>query len=373
MTGTVHLTDAVAAAARPRRRERTLHDARLKGFGLRVLPSGTRTWILRHPVSGARQRLGRFPALGCEEARGIARALLLGDAPPEPTPTLTEIYAAWREARMPRLAPTTQASFATSIETRILPALGQKPVDRLTVAEFAEWFRVESERKPGAANWRLTQVRQLLKFARETGRVPEDMPDPSAALRRNRRAPVGRILTRTEIAALGRALDDLQDWDPLGVALIRLLLLTGCRLAEIRTLDWRDVEPDRLRLRHAKRGPRDVLLSDAAREVFEALKAYGDAGPVFPDPARLDHPMPAPRQLWTKLKARAELPPRLRLHDLRHTFASMSLMSGESLAITGKLLGHRSTASTEQYVHLDGHFLDAAAERVTSTIQRLLG
>ncbi|MEL6717062.1 MAG: tyrosine-type recombinase/integrase, partial [Planctomycetota bacterium] len=120
---------------------------------------------------------------------------------------------------------------------------------------------------------------------------------------------------------------------PLGVALIRLLLLTGCRLAEIRTLDWRDVEPDRLRLRHAKRGPRDVLLSDAAREVFEALTAFGDAGPVFPDPTRLDHPMPAPRQLWTKLKARAELPPRLRLHDLRHTFASMSLMSGETLAV----------------------------------------
>ena len=155
-----------------------------------------------------------------------------------------------------------------------------------------------------------------------------------------------------------------------GCAVVTLLLLTGCRYREILTLQWRDVKGNRLLLRDSKTGPRTVWLGSAAREVIDSLP---------PDPKipwlfwnyQYRRPISCIRHLWETILERANLG-KLRLHDLRHTFASHAAMSKETLPMIGRLLGHANHQSTARYAHLDDEHLLDAAQQVGDTVQRLL-
>ena len=154
---------------------------------------------------------------------------------------------------------------------------------------------------------------------------------------------------------------------------IRLILLTGCRSGEILRLRWEEVQKDKLMLARTKTGPRDVNLSDAAIAALEDLRPKRRSCFVFPsvsDPAK---PRTSIAGAWQSLRANAGLPRDIRLHDLRHTYASHAIMSGETLSMTGKLPGHRSVKSTERYAHLDAAFLAKAADKVSRKVEGLLG
>ena len=152
------------------------------------------------------------------------------------------------------------------------------------------------------------------------------------------------------------------------VAIIRLLLLTGCRFGEIAALDWDWIKGGRIHLPDSKSGPRTVWLSNAARAVIDAVPRYSPECPyVFPGrPA--DRPTGDISNDWGHIRREAGLPD-VRLHDLR-TFASQAVMSGENLPLAGRLLGHRTTAG---YAHLADDHLVEAAERVGDTIAKAMG
>ena len=152
---------------------------------------------------------------------------------------------------------------------------------------------------------------------------------------------------------------------------IRLTLLTGCRPYEIARLRWDDVGHDRLHLRRTKTGPRDVILSKEAMIYLDRLQNRRHGKLLFPG-LQADTKNAIFRTMWFRIREKAELPQTLRLHDLRHTYASQAIMSGETLATTGALLGHNDPESTQQYAHLDGGHLTQAAETTCAEIERLL-
>ncbi len=153
--------------------------------------------------------------------------------------------------------------------------------------------------------------------------------------------------------------------------IIRLLLLTGCRKSEIVTLRWQDVDGDALNLVDAKTGPRQVLLNAPARAILERQPRSGSAF-VFPSSLNPDRPLCSDLPLWYSVRKEAGIED-VRLHDLRHTFASHAVLQGIPLPVVSRLLGHKRPSMTLRYAHVGDREIEAAAERIGATIVRALG
>lgn len=372
------LTDALIERMPLPAKEILLRDAQCDGLCLRLQPSGSRSWVFweRRDGRSLRVTLGAYPALDVAAARAAlinrrAGIKLLPVA--APSVTFGDLARACITARRLICKPSTMASFETSLNTQLLPAFGEKRVDQITPAMVARWFHDYSKTSPGGANMALAAVTTVLNWAKANGRLSKTQPNPAAPIRKNRRSPRGRMLSSAQVLELRRLLMAKQG-ESHAVDVTHLLLLTGCRFGEIAGLTWDEVLPDRLRLKDAKTGPRDVFLSKPARDILQRLKVgAGQAPHVFP--SRLSasgHIGPFPG-IWSQLRKRAGLPADIRLHDLRHTFASHALLAGESLPITGRLLGHATPRTTQRYAHLDGATLEKTAETVATVIERLMG
>lgn len=151
---------------------------------------------------------------------------------------------------------------------------------------------------------------------------------------------------------------------------ITLLLLTGSRVSEILGLQWQDVRGNRLNLRDSKTGPRTVWLGDEARALIGTLPRLKNVPWLFWNPG-YRKPIRDITHYWHDLRVRAGLP-RVRLHDLRHTFASHAAMNKETLPMIGRLLGHRNPQSTARYAHLDDEHVLDAAEQIGAAIERMM-
>jgi len=186
-------------------------------------------------------------------------------------------------------------------------------------------------------------------------------------IKRYRRQGRERFLTAAEFRQLGAMLARHEIRRPQVVAIIRLLLLTGCRKGEIITLKWRYYREGNLFLPDSKVGPRTVWLSSAAREVLDSVPR----SPVwvFPSPqtdgcltvATLD-------RAWQRMRAEADLRD-VRLHDLRHSYASLALAQGETVLTIGRLLGHRDPATTLKYTHMSDGFVREAVDIVGAALE----
>lgn len=376
MTATL-LTDALIDRMPPPAKEVLLRDAHCEGLCLRLQPGGSRSWILWERRDGRSHRvtLGAWPALDVAAARATFVNQRAGEnlLPIQAsTATFGDLARACIAARRLICKPSTMASFETSLKTQLLPAFGEKPVAQITPAMVARWFHSYSRTCPGGANMALAAITTVLNWAKTSGKLPKATPNPAAPIRKNRRPPRGRMLSSAQVLALRRLLMAKQG-ESQALDVIHLLLLTGCRFGEIAGLTWAEVLPDRLSLRDAKTGPRDVFLSKPARDILKRLKeSEGQSFYVFP--SRLStsgHIGPFPGT-WDQLRKRAGLPQDIRLHDLRHTFASHALLAGESLPTTGRLLGHATPRTTQRYAHLDGATLEKAADTISAEIMRLL-
>ena len=150
-------------------------------------------------------------------------------------------------------------------------------------------------------------------------------------------------------------------------AIIRLLLLTGCRASEIRTLQWRDLRDGHLHLRDSKTGPRTVWLSTPSRGVLDGLPKTSRW--VFPSP-RASGPVSktAVENHWFRVRSDAGLND-VRLHDLRHTYASLAVMTGETVPVVGRLLGHKDSETTLKYAHLSETTVRDAADMMGNFLE----
>jgi integrase len=274
-----HLTDTLARKAKSRTQEYALADAALQGFALRIQPSGAKTWTLRLRIERKVRRftIGSAETMSADEARTRAlqlraehqpKTILLLAAADAPAMTLRELSRDLLQAKNSIWRPSTVKAVTTYLNAELLPAFGDRPINRLTTAEIAEWFHAYSDRRPGGANQALTHLRTALKFARDTGRLPRDAPDPSRPIRKNTRRARGRLLNASQLGKLGAWLEAPQlRWLDVADA-IHLILLTGCRSGEISRLQWAEVLEDRLRLTTAKTGSRDVVLTPPALAIL---------------------------------------------------------------------------------------------------------
>ncbi|WP_404478355.1 tyrosine-type recombinase/integrase [Novosphingobium sp. BL-52-GroH] len=243
-------------------------------------------------------------------------------------------------------------------------------IDEVSEEDVIRWFSKTTQiGGPGAANRTLAILAAMLNRAEAWGyRKPNT--NPCSGVRRNPQRRCERFLDHGELGRLGAALEAFAQTEPLRVAAIRLILLTGCRKSEIANLRWSNVKGQRLLLEDAKTGPRTVWLGTDARKVLQGIPRKRGVIDVFPVSNRdRDHWL---SNVWSKVRERAGLKG-LRLHDLRHSFASFALRSQETLPVIGRLLGHANVRMTARYAHLDDSTAREANEAIGALLVALTG
>ena len=251
-----------------------------------------------------------------------------------------------------------------------MPVLGSRPIHDLIRGDISKLHEhVRTHHGPTAAANMLRVVHALFSWLIETGELETN---PAQGVKPTRPKPRERWLTAEELGRLGDALTAHETRVPLSVAALRLLLLSGCRRGEVLSLRWDEVDNDGgcLRLKTSKTGPKTVPLGAAAFEVIDKAKGWRIVGCpyIFPSPwtktgERVLH-LTSHDKAWGKIREAAGLDG-LRIHDLRHAFASVAVASGETLYVTGKLLGHSAHGTTQRYAHIGTDPLRQAAERTS--------
>ncbi len=368
------LTDARVRALRPRKSAYDTRDSKLTGFGIRVLPSGSKRFFIHCQHRGERvwKIVGDANSMSVGEARRRAGTMLTAirqgeDAPRDSGETLFVAVAETVFERHQRIwkARTLEVNRGY-LRNQILPCFSGRPVADIDSREVRNWF-ASLRATPVAADRSMPVLSVIMREAEAMGLRPEGS-NPCRAIRRYRRKGRERFLSDDELRRLSSALSAHAERKPLQIAAVRLLLLTGCRKSEILTLRWSDYREGRLFLRDSKTGPRTVWLSGPARKVldgiertdrwvFPAPRTGGPSGRSWLDP------------FWSAIRAEADLND-VRLHDLRHTHASIALREGETVLVIGRLLGHRNAETTLKYTHPDDAMVVDAAETVGAILER---
>ncbi len=250
------------------------------------------------------------------------------------------------------------------LRNQIMPFFAQRPVANISSGEVRQWF-ASLNATPSAANRALPVLSAIFREAERLGLRPENT-NPCTGVRRYRTPGRSRFITTTETRRLGTVLAERERDIPDTVAFVRLLVLTGCRQGEIRHLRWDDYREGNLYLRDSKTGPRTVWLSGASRLVLAALNRT--SAWVFPA-TRDDGPMRTETlyRHWRSIRLAAGLPD-VRLHDLRHSYASFALRRGETVLTISRLLGHQDAATTLRYLHFDDTFATQAVQTIATAM-----
>ncbi len=379
MARRMRLSDRSVARLRPEACEYTVWDTRVVGLGVRVRPSGHRAFIVLDNCDGASRRrtLGLTSLMEVEEARAQCLGLQSsGDGARRdssrtvPVPLFKEfVDGPWRVECYVRQKPSSRHTVNSFLKNQLLPAFGAMPLDRIERRDVNLWFDRYSATAPGGANRVLDVLRQIFNHAKAHGHIETN---PASGIRRNPGRTFNRFLTREEMVLLYEELDRAVTERPSRTAqadIIRLLATTGCRHGEIRKLMWREVGADTLSLEDSKTGPRTVYLNSQARALIDR-QPRTESPYVFPsldDPMR---PVTDSSSLWRLVRKRAGIED-VRLHDLRHNFASQAVMQGIPLPTVARLLGHRQVSMTLRYAHVADRDVEAAAERIGTAIASL--
>ncbi len=374
----MRLSDRAVARLSAVSSEYTVWDTRISGFGVRVRPSGHKSFVALDNRSGSvkRRTLGPVTHMTVEEARSRCVAIHTGDvnppteASPEAVPLFGDFVAnVWRSECFDRLKPSTRRFTNSALTSQLLPTFAAMPLDRIGRKEVMAWFDSYSRSAPGGANRALATLRQILKHSEVHGHL---VTNPASGIRRNPERKLNRFLSREEADRLHAELDRLVAERPQRAAqadIIRLLHFTGCRLSEIRMLKWCEVGADTLNLGDSKTGARKVYLNSEAQRII-ARQPRTDSDHVFPSPSDPTLPISRSMQLWFTLRKRAGIED-VRLHDLRHTFASHAVLNGVPLPTVARLLGHRQVSMTLRYAHVADREVEAAAERIGAVIAEI--
>jgi integrase len=381
---TKRLVDATKA---PRSGEVKVWDAEIKGFGLRVRSSGRRTFILQYRNAAGRTRRLSIGEYGSpwtvQKARAEATQLLAavrrGEDPQAERAQEREVLTLAQLAEKflsehveQKRKPRTAREYQRLLEDHLLPALGTRSVADVTRGDIARLHHALRE-TPTQANRLVAVASSMFARAERWGLRPEGS-NPCRHVDRFKERGRQRFLSPAELAKLGEVLADPESGEsPVAVAALRLLLLTGMRLGEVRSLAWADVDLERglLILADSKTGERPVLLGAAALALLSALPRQEGSPWVFPSERTAGHWIGL-RKVWYRVRDRAGLGD-VRLHDLRHSFAAVAASGGMSLPLIGALLGHSQPQTTARYAHLQDSPLRGAADRVSGEIAAALG
>jgi integrase len=376
-------------------------DGALKGFGIRMKPSGSASYLVQYRTIEGRTRrlvLGRTTVLAPDQARRLASDRLNevvkgGDPSAErhrarrdalTIGQLADLYLREGPAEKPNKKGSSWGADASNIERHIKPLLGRKSARGLTPSDVAR-FQADvaagkskadiKTRKRGraiVAGGRGTAARSLavlaalLHFAVDRKLIAEN---PAKGVKLYKGEKKERFLSEAEVAHLANTVTVMEREHQLSAtasAAIRLLLLTGCRKSEILSLRWSwvDVERGCLRLPDSKTGAKVVPLAAAALQFLGGLQRRGEF--VLAGAKGASHYSGLQKD-WERVRERAGLAG-VRVHDFRHSYASFGLAAGDTLYMIGKVLGHRQARSSEVYAHVANDPLRAVADRAAAKI-----
>jgi len=395
------LTKRFVDSVKPSSRDVLLWDDELARFGLRVKPSGAMTYVVQYRNRAGRTRrlaLGRVGVLTPEEARRRAVKALLNVADGQDPSAdrqaergdltiahLVENYLAEGPASRPAKKASSWSSDASNLRRHVIPLLGRKMLSSLTREDIQRFQRDVTEGKtkadlktrlrgraiikggPAAAARATVVLSAMLQWATDRKLRPDN---PGKGVKLNKPTKRERLLSSAELARLGEAFTkaESQGLNRESLGVLRLLILTGARRNEIASLRWEHVDFERqaLRLPDSKTGAKIVPLGAPALAVLSTISRKKASPWVFPATRGKGHHIGMPR-IWRKLRDAARLKD-VRIHDLRHGFASIAVAEGSSLYLVGKVLGHTQAETTQRYAHLQLDPVRAVADRTARKI-----
>ncbi len=412
----ISITKRTVDAAHPADKRYHIWDCELRGFGLRIEPSGIKTFVTKYRVGGggrsAPQRIqtvGRFGTLTAEEARRKAK-VILGSVAAGADPA-GDLAARRREMTMAALIdfyethgcvvqrgmrigepmkPLTKAYTLARLRHHVVPLLGNrraKDVSSGDIERFAADVQAGKTAKnekvgprkriivkggPGAARKVVRDLSAVFSFAKRS-EIVERNPVENAAVRKTDGQKT-RFLTLEEVGRLGSALDELEQdgTNVKAINIARLWALTGCRRNEIAGLKWDEVDFENglLVLEDSKTGRSMRPLGTAALTLLQQIERTEDSDFVFPADTGEGH-FQGTKTPWARAIKKAELPG-VTPHTLRHTIGSTAISTGEAMALTGAILGHSNPRSTAIYAHIQHEPSRKAANRVSKKIAAAL-
>ncbi|WP_339864940.1 tyrosine-type recombinase/integrase [Paremcibacter congregatus] len=363
-----------------------LWDGELRGFGLRVYPNGRKVYIVKCRIKGQQRfiTIGQHGPLTADQARAKAYNILSeaknGRDPARDqdqvrkSPTMKELGERFLTDYVAvRCKPTTQYEYRRSVELFISPKIGTRKASDIERKDISELHH-DMRKTPYQANRTLGVLSKMFNLAEVWGIRP-DHSNPCLHVKKYPEQKRERFLSQQEYVALGKTLNDIEregSETKAAINAIRLLILTGCRLGEIMTLKWNyvDLRSREFRLPDSKTGAKLVHFGEIVVDVLKNIERIEGNPWVITgrqEGARLtdlQHP-------WRRIRARAGLSD-LRIHDLRHSYASGALALGEGLPMIGKLLGHSQVQTTARYAHLANDPVKAAAGKVSDSIGKAI-
>ena len=412
---TLKLTKRVVDGAELRPARYTLFDSEIRGFGLRVFPSGQKSYVLEYKSGDGGRRavtkritIGKSSEFTPDEARRIAdrlrsRAKIGQDPQKEKSEyrkaaSVTDMAEQFLRGHVEtKRKPTTKSFYEGILRRVVVPAFGNRKASELTRADLAR-VHLELSTKPILANRVLAIVGSMYAFAGKHGLVTEGF-NPAHGIEKYKETARERLLSVEELERLGASIRVAETvgipWEidstkeskhvpkvkretvvsEHAAAALRLLIFTGARLREILHLKWAHVDFDRglLLLPDSKTGQKAIVLNAPALSVLTNLTRVG-AYVIAGDRAgsKDEKPRSDLKRPWDMIRRHAKLEG-LRIHDLRHNFASFGVGGGMGLPIIGKLLGHTQAATTQRYAHLDADPLRRASNAIGNTIAAAMG
>ena len=365
-------------------RDRIIFDSDLHGFAVRVFASGRKSWLIQYRAQKRTRRftLGDVALYTSLQAREKATTLLMGVKNGEnPSQARLEGFAAPSVSDLAERFLNVHCSKKKTYDqdcqmfkNHILPALGKHLVQAVNASDIDRLHASIGEHAKVMANRVVSALNTLFEFAERWDLRPENS-NPCRRVVKFREQPRERYLSERELARVGTVMREFEAERGTGwrmVAPLRVLILTGARHGEIRRLRWDEIDEAAgvLRLKDSKSGAKTLQVSPIVMDLIAGLERRSEF--VFP---RTDGSEPVAQsvtqKVWVKIRARAGLED-VRIHDLRHTFASAGVNSGLSLPIIGKLLGHSRILTTERYSHLSADPVRAGADRIAKKLSAAL-
>ncbi len=383
------LTERMIRDSRPALNTRILWDNQVKGLGVRITPTGLKAYVLDYRMSGRRHRavLARTSELSLRDARKRAGAELVriraGESDPltrrrEARMALTvnegldRFFAEYVPTRIEvgRMAKSTVDIYRRQAARYLRPALGKRQIADVTRREVERMMAPIVTTAPVHRNRVLAFTSRLFRLFEDWGLRPQHT-NPTRGIDRAREEARDRVLTPTEMTALGEALARAEKEQPAAVAAIRVAALTGLRIGEVLSMRWEHIEEahNAVMLPHTKTGRRKHVLPSAALELLAGLPRINDYVFTVGNQAAITYP--TVRKAFMAIAHDAGLPD-LHLHDLRRTFMTGAARSGLGTHVLRDLLGHKTTAMADRYIRHAGAAVHEAQEHIGTVIEAQL-